>query len=49
MGVGGDNSWGARTHKKYTLLPGNYSYNFLLIPFSKNTESPLKLSKYNYD
>lgn len=49
MGVGGDDSWGARTHKNYTLQPGNYSYSFLLIPFSKNSESPLKLSKYNYD
>ena len=49
MGVGGDNSWGARTHKEYTLPPGNYSYRFMLIPFSKNTESPLKLSKYSYE
>ncbi len=49
MGVGGDNSWGARTHSEYTLKPGNYSYHFMLVPFSKNTETPLKLSKYNYD
>ena len=49
MGVGGDNSWGARTHKEYTITPGNYSYHFKLVPFSKNTESPLNLSKYNYD
>ncbi len=49
MGVGGDNSWGARTHEKYTLRPGNYDFQFHLIPFSKNTESPLELSKYKYD
>lgn len=49
MGVGGDNSWGAKTHKEYTLFPGNYSYSFLLIPFSENTEPPMKLSKYRYD
>ena len=33
MGVGGDNSWGARPHKEYTLAPEKYSYRFLLIPF----------------
>ena len=33
MGVGGDNSWGARPHKQYTLAPEKYSYRFLLIPF----------------
>ncbi|KPK74858.1 MAG: hypothetical protein AMJ79_12985 [Phycisphaerae bacterium SM23_30] len=33
MGVGGDNSWGARTHEEYTL-PANkeYSYSFWLKP-----------------
>jgi beta-galactosidase len=30
MGVGGDNSWGARTHNKYTLPYGNYEYSFTL-------------------
>jgi beta-galactosidase len=32
-GVGGDNSWGARTHDQYTL-PGNkpYRYTFTLAP-----------------
>ena len=33
MGVGGDNSWGARPHDKYTLSPGNYDYSFMLVPF----------------
>ena len=33
MGVGGDNSWGARPHKKYTLDPRPYHYSFLLVPF----------------
>ncbi len=34
MGVGGDNSWGARTHPEFTL-PGNekYSYSFVLRPY----------------
>jgi len=30
MGVGGDNSWGARTHPQYTLPAGPYSYKFRL-------------------
>ena len=32
MGVGGDNSWGARTLPKYTISPGNYSYSFTISP-----------------
>jgi len=30
MGVGGDNSWGARTHKQYLLTDKEYSYSFRL-------------------
>ena len=47
MGVGGDNSWGARPHSKYSLYPGEYEYSFMLIPFQKgddlNKISKLKL------
>ncbi|MEW6202920.1 MAG: glycoside hydrolase family 2 TIM barrel-domain containing protein, partial [bacterium] len=32
MGVGGDDSWGALPHKKYTLPPGEYHYLFSLVP-----------------
>lgn len=32
MGIGGDNSWGAPTHKEYTLPFGTYSYSFYLLP-----------------
>ena len=32
MGVGGDNSWGARTLPKYTINPGNYTYSFTISP-----------------
>lgn len=28
LGVGGDNSWGARTHPQYSLLDDQYSYSF---------------------
>lgn len=45
MGVGGDNSWGARTHAEYTL-PANktYTYNIKLKPISKKS-SPMDISK----
>ena len=32
MGVGGDNSWGARTHPEYTLPAQPYAYSFRLVP-----------------
>jgi beta-galactosidase len=34
MGVGGDDSWGARTHPEYTLPAKPYSYSFRLRPCS---------------
>ncbi len=34
MGVGGDNSWGAKTHEKYTLPANEYKYSFRIRPFS---------------
>lgn len=44
MGLGGDNSWGARTHKEYTLPAKDYSYSFRIRPFGKNDDLT-KLSK----
>ncbi len=32
MGVGGDNSWGAWTHKEYRLTENEYKYGFLIKP-----------------
>jgi len=32
MGVGGDNSWGARTHAAYVLPPGSIEYSFIIVP-----------------
>jgi beta-galactosidase len=32
MGVGGDNSWGARTHEKYCLRASTYEYSFRMRP-----------------
>jgi beta-galactosidase len=34
MGVGGDNSWGARTHPEYTLPAKPYEYSFRLTPYA---------------
>ncbi len=36
MGVGGDDSWGARPHPEYTLPAQPYSYRFRLKPYSKD-------------
>ena len=35
IGVGGDDSWGARTHREYTLPSTPLSYGFGLIPYSR--------------
>ncbi len=35
MGVGGDDSWGARPHPEYTLPAKPYTYRFRLKPYSK--------------
>jgi beta-galactosidase len=32
MGLGGDNSWGARTHIQYRLTGRKYSYGFTMVP-----------------
>jgi beta-galactosidase len=32
MGVGGDDSWGARTHPQYCLRDGSYVYSFRIVP-----------------
>jgi beta-galactosidase len=37
MGVGGDNSWGARTHPEYTLPDQPYRYQFRLTPLAAGT------------
>jgi beta-galactosidase len=34
MGVGGDTSWGAKTHPEYTLTATEYRYRFRLRPFT---------------
>jgi beta-galactosidase len=48
MGLGGDNSWGARPHEQYLLQPGDYHYRFRLSPLTGN-EDLMKLGKQFYD
>jgi beta-galactosidase len=38
MGVGGDDSWGARPHPQYTLPAQEYSYQFRLKPVMKKDD-----------
>ena len=40
MGVGGDDSWGARTHPEYTIPAKNYDYSFRIVPIQKNDNLP---------
>ena len=48
MGVGGDNSWGARPHPEFTLNPDKvYTYRFRLLPL-KNFQDPMELSKITF-
>jgi beta-galactosidase len=44
MGVGGDDSWGARIHPQYRLLEKKYEYSFRIRPVVKEDDI-LKLAK----
>jgi beta-galactosidase len=39
MGLGGDNSWGARTHTEYRLTDKAYTYSYTIIPV-RNFRTP---------
>ena len=39
MGVGGDNTWGAKVHPEYTITPANRSYTFTIQPLSANQDA----------
>ncbi len=47
MGVGGDDSWGAKPHVEYLLLPKDYSYEYRLRPFT-GSEDPAQLSRQRF-
>lgn len=38
MGVGGDNSWGARPHEQYQLKYGDYHYSFIFSPYRPDSK-----------
>jgi len=45
MGVGGDTSWGAKTHPEYTFPARPYSYGFVLRPFDAADGPPAGVAK----
>jgi beta-galactosidase len=47
MGVGGDDSWGARPHSQYILPAQEYSYQFRLKPVTKKDDL-MKLGKEQF-
>lgn len=47
MGVGGDDSWGAKIHPQYRLLNTRYEYSFRIRPVSKDDDI-LKLAKEKF-
>jgi beta-galactosidase len=44
-GVGGDDSWGARTHDEYTLWPEPMSYSFRFRPFTATDPLAMELTR----
>ncbi len=49
MGVGGDNSWGAKTHPEYMLPSQPYSYRFRLALIAGKGASLSDLSKLDFE
>jgi len=47
MGVGGDNSWGARIHPEYRLMDKKYEYSFRIRPIVKE-DDVLTLAKERF-
>jgi len=47
MGVGGDDSWGARPHPQYEIPARPYDYSFLLRPIDRQ-EEPMAIWAQNY-
>lgn len=46
-GVGGDDSWGARPHPKYTLDYGYHEYSYIIRPLRRGTDL-MDLSKFRF-
>ena len=45
MGVGGDDSWGARVHPQYCIPAKSYSYEFRIRPYLLGKEDPVILGR----
>jgi beta-galactosidase len=45
MGVGGDDSWGARTHPEYCLKPQGYGYKFRFRPYDARKDDLSRLTR----
>ena len=46
MGLGGDDSWGARPHEQFQLKPNKkYTYRMMLKAINLNTEDPIEINK----
>jgi beta-galactosidase len=48
MGVGGDNSWGAKPHPQYRLTESSYQYRYRIRPFDGKNENPAELAKQGF-
>ena len=48
MGVGGDNSWGARPHREFLLTEKSYRYQYRLRPISRTDGSPIELARQGF-
>ncbi len=49
MGVGGDNSWGARTHAEYTLPARPYTYRYRLVPLASGGPPVEQLARRSFE
>jgi beta-galactosidase len=47
MGVGGDDSWGAKPHQQYLIQARPYAYKMRLRPYAKD-ENPMRLGKQTF-
>jgi len=45
MGVGGDDSWSARTHPEYLIQPGDFRYSIRLRPLRGRGDDPAALAR----
>ncbi len=48
MGVGGDNSWGARPHPQYRIPVMEYTFTVELHPYSDKNDNPMEVWKMRY-